>query len=274
MGEDAGPAPIIVVTGTGIRVDTTLAAAALTVGLRDEGLEVTVTTPVRTGATGTNSLRRLSDLTGGTHVHESITLAAELPPRDAARAGGIVLPPVMVHAAEWARLLRRPELDVLLVDDPEGILAELDEDGSCLLDAADAAEGWTFGSESSSPAGSAGTICARRASSPPYCAPAASTSSVASSWTTVAPLTTPPPPTPSATSCPMRARPRSSATSPAGAWLGSADLPGPCRRLAAGDLTGRTRMSLMSRPPVPRLRRLHRKHLPLPHGRGRLAGDA
>ncbi|HYO85468.1 MAG TPA: AAA family ATPase [Dermatophilaceae bacterium] len=141
MGEDTGSAPIIVVTGTGSRVDTTLAAAALTVGLRDEGLEVTVTTPVRTGATGTNGLRRLSDLTGGTHVHERITLAADLPPRAAATVGGIVLPPVVVHAAEWARLVRRPELDVLLVDDPEGILTELDEDGSCLLDVADAAEG-------------------------------------------------------------------------------------------------------------------------------------
>lgn len=136
-GEPTQVAPLVVVTGTSSAVDTTLVTAALAVGFQDEGLAVGVSAAVRTGPATDPGLARLARLTGIVDAAEHVRLEGLGPPVMAAEDTAVTLPPVPVHAARWSRQCRREDIDLLLVEDPEGVLTPLDEDGSTLLDLLD-----------------------------------------------------------------------------------------------------------------------------------------
>lgn len=145
MPGDDEAAPVIVITAApGVpRHPTT---ASLVVGLQEEGVRVVVTTPVRAYVDDaghaldgdTTGLAEVSRLTGGVEIHEPVLIRSPLPAVAAAAATGTALPPVVVQAALIARLARRADVDLVIVEDAEGPCAPIDQDSSSLMDVLEA----------------------------------------------------------------------------------------------------------------------------------------
>lgn len=134
-------APVIVITPACLSVDPHPTAAAILVGLRDEGLHTVMVSPVRTGRPDVRGAvadqHPVVRLAGEVETVEPVRLYACGPPLVAARHEQHPLPPVAVQAALVAATARRQDVDLVVLADDNGVLTPLDEDGATLLDLID-----------------------------------------------------------------------------------------------------------------------------------------
>lgn len=144
--EDAGSAeaavPVIAVTPARVGIDTHPTAAAIAVGLRDERLSPVLFSPVRVGrprSGGGADEHPASRLAGGVTTVEPVRLFEPGPPLLAARAESYALPAVPVLAALVSRTARRPDVDLVVLDDGVGLFTPIDDDGATTADLLDLA---------------------------------------------------------------------------------------------------------------------------------------
>jgi dethiobiotin synthetase len=141
----AGPAGILVISGTGTGVGKTIVTAAIAALARAAGRGVAVVKPAQTGVSAddpgnsdTPDIEVVTRLSGVTDVHELARFPDPLSPEAAARVSG--LPPLDVPAAADYIAKLAAERDLVLVEGAGGLLVRYDPAGRTLADLAIALE--------------------------------------------------------------------------------------------------------------------------------------